>query len=515
VKLIHAADIHLGRRRLEGRLPDSDFADAFNFIADQAIAEKADAFLLAGDLFDRPQVEPAHLRQAEEALTKLKRAGVPVLAITGNHDKAFINSLEQTWLEYLADDELLILLATCFGVDGPVLEPWSKQTRRGSWIDLDGLRFTGAGYLGAATPHKVRQIAERLPTDRPHVLLLHAGPDYFVGEGGGFSSEDLRQIRERVCYLALGHIHKPLLFDGWACNPGSPENCDLQESHYDLDKSGQACGRGYARIEIDPSVKNPVPSVIIRSNPRRQVFHLSLDCSAFGNKLKDGASALEQAACRLISQKGAGPDAAVALQLTGKINLGRIALDLDLAARNIEKSCGVKAVALDATSINLDGTVTGSGPGHPSLSREQIERSSIRELVEEANLWGLDGEQETVANLFFDLKEAVRTGQPDDRLAEQIQLSPLIERIRLASETSPSVAQDQFSPVSSAILEGRGDAPSPAESRNTRTSQELFPALSQDGPHPLVITVPPNVLGAGVPVSPSQPSAPPSAGSVP
>jgi len=99
VKLIHAADIHLGRRRLEGRLPDSDFADAFNFIADQAIAEKADAFLLAGDLFDRPQVEPAHLRQAEEALTKLKRAGVPVLAITGNHDKAFINSLEQTWLE--------------------------------------------------------------------------------------------------------------------------------------------------------------------------------------------------------------------------------------------------------------------------------------------------------------------------------------------------------------------------------------------------------------------------------
>ena len=63
MKLIHAADIHLGRRRLDGRLPDSDLADAFRHIAEVAIAEQADAFLLAGDLFDRPQVEPQHLRQ--------------------------------------------------------------------------------------------------------------------------------------------------------------------------------------------------------------------------------------------------------------------------------------------------------------------------------------------------------------------------------------------------------------------------------------------------------------------
>ena len=59
----------------------------------------------------------------------------------------------------------------------------------------------------------------RLEPDRTHVLLLHAGPDYFVGESGGFSSFDIEALREKVCYLALGHIHQPMLYAGWACNP--------------------------------------------------------------------------------------------------------------------------------------------------------------------------------------------------------------------------------------------------------------------------------------------------------
>jgi len=40
-------------------------------------------FLIAGDLFDRPQVEPPHLRQAQQVLVELKKAGIPVIAIEG------------------------------------------------------------------------------------------------------------------------------------------------------------------------------------------------------------------------------------------------------------------------------------------------------------------------------------------------------------------------------------------------------------------------------------------------
>jgi len=444
MKLIHAADIHLGRRRLDGRLPDSDFAGAFGHIADQAIAGRADALLLVGDLFDRPQVEPPHLRQAQEILARLKTAGIPVIAVAGNHDKAFLNSDEPTWLDFLADDELLILLSARFVPEGPAMEPWTKESRRGTWIELGGVRFTGAGYLGAATPHKVRELVGQLPPGSPHVLLLHAGPDYFVGEAGGFSSEDLRLIRERVAYLALGHIHKPMVHEGWACNPGSPENCELTESYYDRDKADNPCPRGYAWVEIDPSAEKPLQKLEVRSNPRRPVFHLSLDCTPFGNKLKDGVAALEKASCKLIAENQVPTEAAVVLRLTGKVNLARLALDLQIAAQNIEQAAAVKAVCLDASTINLGDAGFGAGGGEAILSREDIERASIRSLVDDEHLWGLDGEQESIANLFFKLKEGVRSSKSKEELAELVQLSPLVEKIRTApvsGEDAGSAAQ--------------------------------------------------------------------------
>ncbi len=88
MRLFHVADIHLGRRRLDGRLPHSDLAAAFNFVVEKAIEEKVDVFLIAGDLFDRPTVEPPHLRQAQQVLGRLKASGIRAIAIEGNHDRA-------------------------------------------------------------------------------------------------------------------------------------------------------------------------------------------------------------------------------------------------------------------------------------------------------------------------------------------------------------------------------------------------------------------------------------------
>jgi exonuclease SbcD len=148
MKIYHVADIHLGRKRLDGRLPDQDLVEAFRFIAQAAIHDQADIFLIAGDLFDRPQVEPAHLRQAQDVLRLLMQAGIPVVAVEGNHDKTFVHSGEQTWVQFLAEEDLLILLRPGFGAEGAVLDRWNEKTKAGSWIEIDGVRFIGAGYLG-------------------------------------------------------------------------------------------------------------------------------------------------------------------------------------------------------------------------------------------------------------------------------------------------------------------------------------------------------------------------------
>ncbi|MEA3209817.1 MAG: repair protein SbcD/Mre11 [Chthoniobacter sp.] len=436
MKIFHAADLHLGRRRLDGRLPDSDFADAFEHIARAAITGHADVFLLAGDLFDRPQVEPPHLRQAQRVLALLKEARIPVIAIEGNHEKSFLHSEAPTWLDYLAQDELLILLRTTFDAAGPLLAPWDPATQRGAWIDLGGVRFTGAGYLGAATPHKVRQIVAQLEAGRTHVLLLHAGPDYFVGEGGGFSADDLRLIQEKVRYLALGHIHKPMLHGDWACNPGSPENCELRETLYDRDAAGHTTSRGYACIELEAT--GPA-RIRILSNPRRPCFQLDLDCTPFGHKLKDGAGELEKAAVRLITGHLIPPGAALELRLIGRMNLNRIAFDAEALSRILERETGLAAVCLNTT--HLEGCAVSGAGEDAALSREELERAALRRLVEGEHLWGLEGEQETAADLFYALKEAVRTGRLPQELADTICTSALVEKIRIAqSLTRASIA---------------------------------------------------------------------------
>ena len=440
MKIYHAADIHLGRTRLDGLLPDGDLAAAFLHIAQAAVDGGADVFVLAGDLFDRPQVEPGHLRQAQEGLRILKDAGIPVVAVEGNHDKAFVHSDEPTWVGYLAQDGLLELLRPKFNPDGAVLAPWDPVTRSGSFVDHGGVRFVGAGYLGAATPAKVRQILKALDGSMPHVLLLHAGPDYFVGEGGGFSKEDLAGMRQKVTYLALGHIHKPMNHDGWACNPGSPENCDIREADYSS-KGGVETGRGYAVVELDPQVNEKPTSLTILSNPRRPVCKVDLDCSPFGTKTRDGAEALVAAAAKAIAAANPPQGAVIDLRLKGEMNLNRIAFDHATTSELIRVEAGVFAVAIDTSKLNLDGEGgTGAGALDQVLPREELERQAIRGIVDEHGLCGLTGDPEGLSGLFFEIKEAVRVGAQPEVIAEKISGSALVDSIQ-KGRASASLAQ--------------------------------------------------------------------------
>lgn len=437
MRIIHIADIHLGRRRLDGQLADQDFADAFASIVDTAIKERVDLFLIAGDLFDRPQVEPPHLSQALQILRRLKDAGIPVVAIEGNHDKAFVHSDQPTWVEHLATEELLILLKPRFDSEGAILDPWDSETKTGAWIEINGARFTGAGYLGAATPNKVRQIISAMDESATNVLLLHAGPDYFVGEGGGFSSDDLKSIKDKVCYLALGHIHKPMLHGGWACNPGSPENCDLNEATYGFSKDGSDTGRGYALLEVDTSKDEPLVSLKIHSNPRRPIHRLELDCTPFGNKLKNGVEALVAEAIKAIQQCDPEKEAILDIRLVGKLNLNRIALDPISASIEIKASTGVHEVAIDPSALNIaSGSGATTGESDEGISREELEKSALKTLVDDEPLWGLEEDRSDFAELLFNLKESVLHGHSEDQLTEQISNSPLIAKVTQAKASA-------------------------------------------------------------------------------
>ena len=87
MRLLHTSDWHLGRslHRADLRAAQSAFLD---HLVEVASAEKVDAVLVAGDVYDRavPPVDAVEL--CEDALLRLNATGARIVLISGNHDSA-------------------------------------------------------------------------------------------------------------------------------------------------------------------------------------------------------------------------------------------------------------------------------------------------------------------------------------------------------------------------------------------------------------------------------------------
>ena len=87
MRLLHTSDWHLGRslHRADLRAAQSAFLD---HLVEVARAEKVDAVLVAGDIYDRavPPVDAVEL--CEDALLRLHDTGAAIVLISGNHDSA-------------------------------------------------------------------------------------------------------------------------------------------------------------------------------------------------------------------------------------------------------------------------------------------------------------------------------------------------------------------------------------------------------------------------------------------
>ena len=87
MRLLHTSDWHLGRSLHKADLREAQerFLD---HLVETARAERVDAVLVAGDVYDRavPPVDAVAL--CEQALVRLRDTGVRVIVISGNHDSA-------------------------------------------------------------------------------------------------------------------------------------------------------------------------------------------------------------------------------------------------------------------------------------------------------------------------------------------------------------------------------------------------------------------------------------------
>ena len=86
MKLLHTSDWHIGRSLFEFSLLN-DQREIFEQICSIVRSEQVDAVLISGDLYDRSLPSADAVQLLDHIFTTLtEQIGVPVLAISGNHD---------------------------------------------------------------------------------------------------------------------------------------------------------------------------------------------------------------------------------------------------------------------------------------------------------------------------------------------------------------------------------------------------------------------------------------------
>jgi hypothetical protein len=201
MRFLHLADVHLDTP-FAGRTPHVRAAlrrasrTAFGRAVDCALAERVDAVLIAGDLFDGVRLSFETERFLLDELLRLERAGIPVVYATGNHDPG---------REGGRAGQLVWPANVVVVPDG--------SPRRIAVRDADA-RVTGhVTAAGHAGPRELRDLAAGFPRPaehRPEVALLHAR---VVGSRDEEAHEPYAPVelatlqRAGYHYWALGHVH--------------------------------------------------------------------------------------------------------------------------------------------------------------------------------------------------------------------------------------------------------------------------------------------------------------------
>ena len=98
-RVIHTGDTHVGYRQYHAPERQRDFLAAFEAVVADAVDDDVDAVVHAGDLFHDRRPGLRDLQGTVAALRELRDAGVPFLAVVGNHE----GKRDGQWLDLFAD----------------------------------------------------------------------------------------------------------------------------------------------------------------------------------------------------------------------------------------------------------------------------------------------------------------------------------------------------------------------------------------------------------------------------
>ena len=420
-EFVHFADAHVGTEQYKAPVRYNDFGRTYLKVVTYCCAQRVRFVIVAGDLFNSDDIWAMTHDQVHAGLDQLRQAGIPVLAVRGNHERVRGPNRSKLWLQSLAGRGLLRLLDIEVGADNRVaLLPFDPEKGTGGYVDLDGVRIAGLGYQGSTTAAAIQGAADAL-AQMPRegieytILIAHAAMQgYLPNYEGGLTAQQMAPLEPYVDYVALGHIHKAYqvthqLPDGtvepWILNPGSLDTFAINEAEWD---------RGYYHVTVDTEARprhdarlckpliRPVLSVSLKVNELTcpQLLHEAVR-----------AALLAQAEQQPRTRK---PIAQVCLE--GTLHFDRRDLDIE-AIQEVVRECCDPLVALVKDHTTSVESSSGSEGGQ-SVDLGQLEYDTFRDS------WAGDvryrDQAAEYARLTSEVKGLLLSDAPPEKIAAEL-----------------------------------------------------------------------------------------------
>jgi exonuclease SbcD len=380
MRLIHTSDWHLGRT-LHGESLAGPAGAFLGWLLDLAAGRRADAVIVAGDVYDRAVPPPDAVALLDRALTAFARAGIGVIIISGNHDSA----VRLGFGAGLSEAAGIHLRTRLDDLDRPVLLADAAGP-----VAVYGIPFllpdAAAGPLGAGRSHAevLAAAAGRVHADaarrgaRRVVMAAHA---FVTGCAASESERDIRvggigdtpaSVFGPACYLALGHLHGPQAVavpaGPVARYSGSPLAFSFSER--DHRKSVTVVDIGPAGETTTELVPVPVP------RPLREVRGRLDDLLA---RAGGDLAGLAQAWVKVILTDPVRP--AAPMERLRERWPHTLVLDFDPEGGLVTPEADLRALAAAADPVQVCGLFTEFAGGAPP---DEAERLVLRDAVEAA-----------------------------------------------------------------------------------------------------------------------------------
>lgn len=376
IKFLHLSDVHLGCRRynLEERTKDF-FRSWYDVINKHAVPNDVDFVLVAGDFFDRRNIDPQTLNHALAGLQRLKDEGIPVVAIEGNHDRRDAVT-EYSWMRSLSRAGYINLLEPSSDDESPIsMVPWDDAAREGSYIDIKGARIYGSHWYGTSAAAAMSMLSDALRRTRDeqrfNILMLHTDVEGQLNRPiPALPVEKLKELRALVDYVALGHTHKRFEIENWAFNPGSLEACSIDEYREE---------RGVFLVEVDDERK--VTATFSRDYHQRPFQQLTFDVSGAADPDAVRAGVIEKVEreARKHDEESGGPAPIIEISLRGHLGFKNSLLDLAGIREEARAMTGALHIMLKNQSVPVEYAVAAGLDA--DTSRQERERRIVEDLI--------------------------------------------------------------------------------------------------------------------------------------